>query len=391
MADKNKQQFSNLQMVEIKQGIRHHVDTTIYQNVNLMAAQMREIRLGLEKGLEVSKYADMKFSAQQMEQIRLGLEQKLDVGKFISLNYSAEQMEQIRLGIKLGLDTKAFESPAMTAEQMKDIRLTMTTQKVLDKIRDQLKEILESLLRVTKLYVHFPSKEAETSLSPKISEILAQRSEEVIKEKIAEQEEHKEPESLEEVAEEISEAIKEPEVQEEIVDDKTLDQTQKMVDEESKEQSQGPQREEEQEEEQTIEGNGQGSRFHENPELNEAMGNYVQYRAESGHPLLKSQISATLAHVAFLEPDIHRQAEMLNQTVVNGWKSIYPLKEQNQGKAFTPQRTNYNQSSSKQNQFHNFDERDYDFDKLDKELLTKQWEPIGLSGAQKEPALDLEP
>ena len=131
--------------------------------------------------------------------------------------------------------------------------------------------------------------------------------------------------------------------------------------------------------------------YHENSELNEAMKNYVLYREESGHPLMKSQISATLAHVAFLDPDIHRQAEMLNQTVVNGGKSIYPIKEQNQGKAFAPQRTNYNKPSSKPNQFHNFNERDYDLDKLEKELLEKQWEPAELSGAQKEPAIDLEP
>lgn len=119
---------------------------------------------------------------------------------------------------------------------------------------------------------------------------------------------------------------------------------------------------------------------------------------------MKSQIGATLAHVAFLEPNIHRQAEMLNQTVVNGWKSIYPVKEQSQKKE-VPQRksyqrsnpnnnSNYQKGNPKPNQFHNFQERNYDFDKLEQKLLNKQYEGLQqetLSGAQKEPALDLEP
>ena len=70
----------------------------------------------------------------------------------------------------------------------------------------------------------------KTSISPKISEMLTQRSEEVIKEKISEQEAQKEPESLEEVTEEVSETIKEPEVQEKIITDQTIDKAQELVD-----------------------------------------------------------------------------------------------------------------------------------------------------------------
>lgn len=354
MADTKRQQFNNLQMVEIKMGVRHHEDTTIYQNPILEPAQMREIRLGLENGLEVEKYAQTR--------------------------YSAQQMEQVRLGMKMGLDIKAFESPTMTADQMK--------------------EILESLLRTTKLYVHFSNKEVETILSPKISEMLAQRSEEVLKEQIAEQEAQKEPESIEEVVEEASEAIKQPEVQEEILTDQTIGQAQELVDEQVTEQQTQPTKEGEKEGEPTKEEKSQIEdpqkeevteiQYHGDPELNEAMKNYVLCREESGQSLLQSQIGVTLAHVAFLESDVHRQAEMLNQSVVNGWKSIYSIKDQSQGKA-VPQKNNYQKLYSKPNQFHNFKEREYDYDKVNQKLLEQQWQPAELSGAQKKPAIDLEP
>lgn len=389
--NKEKKQFDNRQLLEIKLGLRKRLDTQIYNNVDLKAEQMREIRLGMESNLNVSKYANKKFSAEQMAQIRVGMEnevnvdqylnpdlnaaqmlqirtgmeQGLDTKEYTSQSYDAEQMKQIRLGMKLGLDTKQFNNPAMTAEQMKDLRLTLTTQKVFDKIKEQLKGILESFLRATNLYVHFPSKEMENTMSPKITEVLNERAQEVIKERILEAEAQREPESMEEVEQQVSEDLEKPEIQDKVLDNQTIEKVQDMVTEVSEEQGvEEPLKEPEE------------LSYHEDPGLDKAIKNYIKYREEIGFPMLKSQIQPTIDHLAFMDRDVSHQADIINQTIMNGWKALYPLKQQTQG----------NEKSNKQkpNQFHNFEEREYDFDKLEVALQEKMYQSNGLEQAQQE-------
>lgn len=61
--------------------------------------QMREIRLGLEHNLDVTLYAKPEYNWYQMREIRLGLMKNLDVTIYAKTEYSCNQMEEIRLGL----------------------------------------------------------------------------------------------------------------------------------------------------------------------------------------------------------------------------------------------------------------------------------------------------
>lgn len=417
MAEENerKKQFDARQLLEIKMGIRKKLDTQIYNDVNLKAEEMREIRLGLELNLDVSKYINKGFQAEQMVQIRVGMEQGLDVDQYLnpdlnaaqmvqirtgmeqgldvkeyaSQNYDAEQMKQIRIGMKLGLDTKQFNHPAMTAEQMKDLRLTMTTQKVMDKIKEQLKEILDSFLKATNLYIHFPSKEVQHTMSPKITEALNERAQEVIKERVLEAEVQKEPESMEEVEEQVSEDLEKPEIQDKILDNQTIEKVQDMVGETKAQTIKQPSNEEEQHSSEEVLKEPEEISYHEDPKLNEAIKNYIQYREEIGFPMLKSQIQPTIDHVAFMDHDLSHQAEIFNQTVTNGWKALYPLKNQSHEKG-QGKNQSYGKSKIEVNKFNNFEQRDYDFNKLETALQQRTYQPDGLNQVpQEEPGMEM--
>lgn len=388
-----KKEFTNMQMLEIKKGIQNGIDTSVYNNIEYQAEQMREIRLGMEQGVDVSKYLNQKFNqyemeqirlglsqegfeqyiekgfqADQLEQIRLGLEKGIDVSQYAVGTYQGSQMEQIRLGLQTGLDVTQFNHPAMSSGQMQEIRHTMMVHDVLDKIKEQLKRILDTFLYTAKLHISIPTKEVGNKMNPKIREILSSRAEEIVKEKVLELEAQKEPESAEEVVAYIEKELKKEEVQEQFLSEPVL--TEMEAAQEALEEYAEQQEEEEQE-----------PIYHEDPKLNDAMKDYVLFRKEIGKPLLDVQIHATLSYVASMEPDTEKQARILNQSVVNGWEKLYPIKEQKdyQGKY---------QGKQKQAPNHGFTEREYGkdfYDNLNKKLMGKQLrleEPI-LEGSQE--------
>lgn len=389
-----KKEFTNMQMLEIKKGIQNGIDTSVYNNIEYQAEQMREIRLGMEQGVDVSKYLNQKFNqyemeqirlglsqegfeqyiekgfqADQLEQIRLGLEKGIDVSQYAVGTYQGSQMEQIRLGLQTGLDVTQFNHPAMSSGQMQEIRHTMMVHDVLDKIKEQLKRILDTFLYTAKLHISIPTKEVGNKMNPKIREILSSRAEEIVKEKVLELEAQKEPESAEEVVAYIEKELKKEEVQEQFLSEPVLTEMEAAAQEALEEYAE----QQEEEEQEPI--------YHEDPKLNDAMKDYVLFRKEIGKPLLDVQIHATLSYVASMEPDTEKQARILNQSVVNGWEKLYPIKEQKdyQGKY---------QGKQKQAPNHGFTEREYGkdfYDNLNKKLMGKQLrleEPI-LEGSQE--------
>ncbi len=113
-------EFSTDQLVEIEEGKRSSVDTSIYAKPEYLAIQMRQIRLGLESGCDVSYYADPQFDWFQMYEIRIGLEQKVDVSKYAKAELPYEKMRQIRKGLLKGFDVS--DCIKYSAGIMKQIR-----------------------------------------------------------------------------------------------------------------------------------------------------------------------------------------------------------------------------------------------------------------------------
>ena len=68
-------QFENLQLNEIKDGLQDNLNVFLYATTDFNWKQMKQIRLGLEENLEVSIYANPKYSLQEMKDFRLRLEE----------------------------------------------------------------------------------------------------------------------------------------------------------------------------------------------------------------------------------------------------------------------------------------------------------------------------
>ncbi len=97
-------EFSTDQLVEIEEGKKSGVDTSVYAKPEYLAIQMRQIRFGLEEGLNVSAYLDPKFDWFQMFEIRLGLEDKINVSPYAKPEVPYEKMRQVRKGLMEGID-----------------------------------------------------------------------------------------------------------------------------------------------------------------------------------------------------------------------------------------------------------------------------------------------
>ena len=81
---------------------------------------------------------------------------------------------------------------------------------------------------------------------------------------------------------------------------------------------------------------------------------------------MKGEISEGkfMSKVLAIKIDIQKQIEILNQSIVNGWQGIFPLKEEGQ--------ENKPQKKQKKNSFHNFNQRSYDYEAMERMLLNQQ-------------------
>ena len=99
-----------------------------------------------------------------------------------------------------------------------------------------------------------------------------------------------------------------------------------------------------------------------NDDLNNAIIAFIDFRKKIKKPMTEKAIELMIQKLNQLSPDIVTQIEIVNQSILNGWQGIFPLKEEN-----TKQ-----QAQPKKNSFHNFNQRQYDFNELEKTLLNSQ-------------------
>ena len=100
------------------------------------------------------------------------------------------------------------------------------------------------------------------------------------------------------------------------------------------------------------------------PELNKAIIDFVEYRKGIKKPMTEKAVSLLISKLNKLSGSIPEQIEILNQSIVNGWQGIFPLKKAASG------RTEIVPSYIKKNSFNDFPQQDYgDMDALEKQLL----------------------
>ena len=94
------------------------------------------------------------------------------------------------------------------------------------------------------------------------------------------------------------------------------------------------------------------------PDLEKAFQLYLTTQKQNGRNLSMDQIHLLRKELLELDTEPAERLAIVNKAIVSGWKSFYPLKK---GKR--------KQTTKKSNSFNNFTQREYDFEKLEKDLL----------------------
>lgn len=98
-------------------------------------------------------------------------------------------------------------------------------------------------------------------------------------------------------------------------------------------------------------------------ELNQAILDYIDYRKEIKSPMTDRAVELLVMNLGKLSASKDVQIEILNQSIANGWKGVFPLKEQKTAQAGKTQ---------PQNRFHNFEQRDTDYGAM-VQAQTAEW------------------
>lgn len=96
--------------------------------------------------------------------------------------------------------------------------------------------------------------------------------------------------------------------------------------------------------------------YSENHALNKSIKEFIDYRNDIKAPMTDRAILLLISRLSKITEIENEQIEILNQSMLNGWKGIFELKK-------------IESSKSNQNKFNNFCQRSYDFDKLEKQLI----------------------
>lgn len=105
--------------------------------------------------------------------------------------------------------------------------------------------------------------------------------------------------------------------------------------------------------------------YSDSPELNAAILSFIEYRKSIKKPMTERAVSLLLGKLQKMSGSVSEQIEILNQSIVNGWQGIFPLR-----KGSGNRRTEQVPSYIKKNSFYDYGEQQhYDFDAIERKLL----------------------
>ena len=70
--------------------------------------------------------------------------------------------------------------------------------------------------------------------------------------------------------------------------------------------------------------------YSDDPELNQALLSFIEYRKGMKKPMTDRAVELLIDKLEGMTPSITEQIEILNQSIVNGWQGVFPLKDQKQ-------------------------------------------------------------
>jgi len=98
------------------------------------------------------------------------------------------------------------------------------------------------------------------------------------------------------------------------------------------------------------------------PELNTAILEFIKFRKSVKKPMTDRAVSLMIGKLNKLTSNTNEQIDIINQSILAGWTDVYPLKKQSGRKEVVPE------WMKKKPSFNDYQQRDYDFDELEKAL-----------------------
>ena len=102
--------------------------------------------------------------------------------------------------------------------------------------------------------------------------------------------------------------------------------------------------------------------YSDDPELNKAILDFIEYRKKIKSPMTPRAIELLLSKLNKLSPDKATQIKIINQSILNGWKGVFPLKGESKEQA------------KASNKFNQFPQRQYtgiEISELERKLINK--------------------
>lgn len=92
-------------MWELRLGLKHGIDISVYSHTNYSNVQMMFIRQGLEDSIDVTYFLDSELDPYQLQMIDVGLRKKLDVSKYANSQLSFDEMKSIFIELEKQQET----------------------------------------------------------------------------------------------------------------------------------------------------------------------------------------------------------------------------------------------------------------------------------------------
>lgn len=106
--------------------------------------------------------------------------------------------------------------------------------------------------------------------------------------------------------------------------------------------------------------------YYNNPELNDAFEKYILMRNQQQRtPLMKEQIEALRQELSSLGKDERERILICKTAFIRGWKGFYPLTKK---KSSSSGRSSGKSTKPGNNNFHNFEQRNYDYAAIEERL-----------------------
>lgn len=112
--------------------------------------------------------------------------------------------------------------------------------------------------------------------------------------------------------------------------------------------------------------------YSDDPLLNQTIIEFVAFRKSIKKPMSDHAVKLMIGKLNKMSSDVNEQIEIINQSILNGWQGIFPLKQEQKKSSRKEVVPDW---MKKKNKFCDFEQREYDMDNLEKQLIEATMKP----------------